>query len=349
MLSQRTSVDVLYESGAVEKLPVTWNTSSYKSSYLNTDYIFDEDKEAWVSYNEAAGEKPEERAPRIYLFNGKVNLPDRVSNPNNISTDITLEIFVDGFERVEEPYAYPPEGVFYGSQEIHLFCDDPDAEIYYYVASQDMLKSPVKYTGPITLKLEEGATEEQKFLVAFYSTNSNSNKAISHFVINYYTVRPIDPDNQVAEDGTFNYSIAKTFTFSKDIAVCWRVNSADIKLEENSAAYENLTSADLILFTFNVDSADTVPAKESALAVMSIATITPAGNYSIPVQFSTDNGKTWTDEKIITFKTSELIAGNQDNNVEGPNGSGGGCNSGVLGVMTLAAVIAAFFRKPGEK
>ncbi|MBQ7196841.1 MAG: hypothetical protein IJS40_05475 [Synergistaceae bacterium] len=298
LLSQRTSVDVLYESGAIEKLPVTWKESDYESYYYNSDSLID-DEEVWISYNEAAGEKAgDEYAPRFFVFTGTVNLPANVSNPDNVSTDVILEVFVDGAPQVEEPYAYPPEGVYYGSQKIYLFCEDPDAEIYYQLTLKGVGEEPVKYTGPITLELEDGETEEQDFILAAYSKSNNPDKADSDFDIAHYTIRPVDPDNQVAADGTFNYTLVKTFTLSKDTEVCWRVNSADIKLTGNTvtasavlpAAEDSdpLEPADVILFGFDSESADTVPAKEATLTVVSMATITPAGDYSIPVQISSN-------------------------------------------------------------
>ena len=45
LLSQRTSVDVLYESGAIEKLPVTWNTLDYESYYYNSDHLIDKSED----------------------------------------------------------------------------------------------------------------------------------------------------------------------------------------------------------------------------------------------------------------------------------------------------------------
>lgn len=359
LLSQVTSIDVLYESGTIEKLPVTWNTLDYESYYYNSDHLIDKSEDVWISYDEAAGEKPEhESSPRLYVFNGRVNLPDRVSNPYNVSIDVKLEVFVDGLPKVEEPYAYPPAGVYYGSQKVYLFCEDPDAEIYYQLTLKGVGEDPVKYTGPITLELEEGATEEQGFILEFYSKSKNPDKADSNFDIGYYTIRPVDPDDQVASDGTFNYTLAKTFMFSKDIAVCWRVNSADIKLTGNTAkASEVLPAAedsdplgpgDVILFDFDAESADTVPAKEAILTVISIATITPAGDYSIPVQISTDGGKTWTDDSTVTFRTSELVGEYQDNGGRTTNSSGGGCNAGFSVFGAGLACMAFMFRRKSE-
>lgn len=359
LLSQRTSIDVLYESGAIEKLPVTWNTLDYESYYYNSDHLIDESKDVWISYDEAAGEKAEhENSPRLYVFNGRVNLPDRVSNPNNVSIDVKLEVFVDGLPQVEDPYAYPPAGIYYGSQKVYLFCEDPDAEIYYQLTLKGVGEDPVKYTEPIILELEDGATEEQGFILAFYSKSKNPDKADSNFDIGHYTIRPVDPDDQVASDGTFNYTLAKTFMFSKDTAVCWRVNSADIKLTGSTVEASGVLPAaedsdplgpgDVILFGFDAESADTVPAKEAILTVISIATITPAGDYSIPVQISTDGGKTWTDDSTVTFRTSELVGEYQDNGGRTTKGSGGGCNAGLSVFGAGLACMAFMFRRKSE-
>ena len=191
-----------------------------------------------------------------------------------------------------------------------------------------------KYTGSITLELEEGATEPQDFYLIAYNKTNEPDYADSDVMIWHYTINPVDPNNAVAEDGTFRYTLAKTFTLSKDEAVCWRIKSDDAALGNTLA------------FTVNTESADTVPTKEAVVTVCTIAETTPAGTYSLPVQISTDGGRTWTDETAITFSTSELVNDAAKNSGQG-NSSGGssrGCDS-VMAFCGLGAVILFMRRK----
>lgn len=307
LLSTRTSVMVEYESGAVEELPITWNTEDYASYYYNKHVH--ENSEVWIEYNEAANEVPEDlTAPRLYYFRGNVNLPANVTNPNNVSTEIILQMYVDGLPQMEEPEAYPPEGEFYGSMKVYLVNDENEgAEIYYWLTEKGIGAEPEKYTGPITLELEEGATDDQDYYLIAYTKSNEPDYADSDVMIWHYIIHPIDANNAVADDGTYKYSLGKGFSFSKDTPVCWRIDNDNITLANSSAIDADTEPEDLIFFFVNSASSDVVPINKIDVAVTTIADVTLAGVYSLPLQISTDGGTTWTDETTITFNTSKLV------------------------------------------
>ena len=105
----------------------------------------------------------------------------------------------------------------------------------------------------------------------------------------------------------------------------------------------------------NTESADTVPTNEVVVTVVTMAGITPAGSYSIPIQISTDGGNTWSDDSTITLNTSDLVKdtkekekekNNEENDEEkqgNTSSSSGGCNAsfGVcgLGIALLAIML----------
>ena len=168
------------------------------------------------------------------------------------------------------------------------------------------------------------------------------------------TVLPDDKDEPVVEDGVVQKKISKTFTLSKDVAVCWKIDKANIKLSASS-----LTAAedsDTIEISVSPSNAETVPTKKIDVTVSTIAGKTPAdGVYSIPLQTSTDGGTTWTNETPITFNVAEAVKEYQEqqdqqnqqsnsNNVLGSSGSGCELGFNVFG-LGLALLVFGLKRK----
>lgn len=338
LLNTRTSATATYVSGAVEEVPVTWDTTNFESYYLNR--IIADNPELWISYSYGNEEPGDLAAPQLFIFKGKVNLPGNVTNPYNVSTDLILEAFVDGLPEKEVPYAFPPDGEYYGSLKVTLGClNDKSADIYYALTLKGIWGEDEKYTGPITLELEEGATESKDFYLIACNKSNEPDYADSDIMVWHYTIYPVDPDNAVAEDRTFRYTLAKTFTLSKDEAVCWRINSADVD--------------DSIMYAVNTDSADTAPVKECVVTVCTLAETTPAGTYSIPVQISKDGGKTWTEDSAITFRTSDLVSSEKEQNKPdspqnqsvSPGSSSGGCTTGLTLCGAGLAGLALMLRR----
>ena len=347
LLNTRTSATAVYVSGAVDELPVTWDTTNFESYYLNR--TFTENAGQWISYSYGNEEPGDLAAPQLFIFKGRINLPSNVTNPHNVSTDLRLEVFIAGLPKEEAPQASPNDGEYYGSLKVALDCPgDDDAQIYYMIISDDSESELIKYTEPITLTVKEGATESQDFYLITWNQSNNPEYADSDIIIWNYVLYPVDPDNAVDENGIFRYTLAKTFTLSKDEAVCWQIKSADVD--------------STIFCAFNTESADTVPVKEVVITACSLAEITPAGTYSIPIQISTDGGKTWTDDSTITFRTSDLVENaneqqeQEQQEQEKEKGkdqektlgsSSGGCNS-VTAFCGLGALILTAFIKRKE-
>ena len=339
LLNTRTSVMAVYADGAAEELPVTWDTTNFESYHLNRGFTNNTSEisytsESWVSYNHYGNEWLDKGSIRMFVFDGKVTLPDNVTNQYDISTDLRLEVFVDGLPKEETPSAWPEDGEYYGTLEVTLGClEDDNPDIYYTIMTKDSEYEIMRYTGPFTLTLEEGAKESKYFLVVAWNQSNNSDYANSDIMSWYYVLNPVDPNNTVDENGYFRYTLAKSFTLSKDEAVCWRFDSSD--------------EYDSLLYAITPWSADTIPTREAVITVCSLAGITPDGTYSLPVQISTDGGKTWTDDTTITFRTSDLVASTQNQGGtqrRNPGSSGGGCDS-LAGLCGLGALLCAVIMK----
>ena len=341
LLATRTSVDVEYADGSVEKRPVKWDETNFDSYYLNRK--IPDNPAIWISYDHGSEEPADLAAPMLFVFNGSVDLPDKVTNPYNVNTNFVLSAFVDGLPEKEAPYAFPPDGEYYGSLKVILGClDDESADIHYALTLKGIWGEDDKYTDPIDIELEEGATEPQDFYLIGYNKSNNPDYADSDVMIWHYTIHPIDPDNAVDENGKFRYTLAKTVTLSKDTAVCWTIKSADVDASR--------------MYAVKTESADTVPTNEVVVTVVTMAGITPAGSYSIPVQISTDGGNTWTDDSTITLNTSELVEDTlkekekekekEKDEKKNINSSGSGCNASfsVCG-LGIALLVVALKRK----
>ena len=148
---------------------------------------------------------------------------------------------------------------------------------------------------------------------------------------------PDTSEKPITENGIVQRKISKTFTRSKDSAVCWKVDKTKVKL--------SASDSDSIEIEVSPSNAETVPSKKIDVTVSTIAGKTPAdGVYTIPLQTSTDGGLTWTNEEPIIFDVAEAVNGYEEENSKIISSSGGGCELGVS-VFSLVFALSALLLK----
>ena len=336
-----------YNDGNIEELSINWNESF--DLYVHSE---NSDGTLWEKINddmlaELALEKTD---PLMAIFTGKVTGAEMAEG---VSPDVSARVFVAGIPRLDPPEASLVDGEYNGPQKVTLtFEDVSSGDIYYSIfkmteeadgSINGESEEAKKYTGPITIG-QSGLTESEDLeLIAYVKSNNPDVIADSEILIWSYTISPLVSED--AGSSVIKNNISKTFTLSKDIAVCWRVDSSRITFSLASAA----AAEDEIIVSVTPANAEEVPTKRIDVTVMTLAGTTLKGIYKIPVQTSTDGGQTWTDEEPILFNTVEAVEEAQNNNNSDNNnsngseassnpGSSGGCSIGA-GVLALLALI----------
>ena len=98
---------------------------------------------------------------RSYSVTGAVTLPDTVSNPNDISTAVSINVLVampedDGL--VAEPQATVPSGSYSEKQYVRLSCTTEGSEIYYSLDGNDPTISSTLYQQSTAITISSSAT-----------------------------------------------------------------------------------------------------------------------------------------------------------------------------------------------
>lgn len=251
---------------------------------------------------------------------------------NDVSKDVTARVFIAELDKLDPPDSSLPDGEYDGPQKVVLIGEGDNRELYYSIAEYTEYDDgssggggdfPTVYTGPITIG-EEGLTEATKYFVYAWISSDVEGKADSDPLIWCYNISPVKTED--TESKYVSNTVASNFTLSKDQAFCWRVNKEGITFDGTSAG----DSIVVKIIPFN---ANEVPTKEIHLTAVKVAETTFRGKYKIPVQISTDGGKTWTDEREITFSTEENKSPNDDDDDNGSTrrsrSSSSGCNSGM--------------------
>lgn len=146
------------------------------------------------------------------------------------------------------------------------------------------------------------------------------------------------PDETPAENLVKDV-ITRSYVVEASSPVLWRIGDVSVK---SSAYIFGVAADDLLNITMSPSDAGTVATGRITVTVITIAGKTLEGEYSIPVQTSTD-GVTWTDERTLMFDT-KAGSGSEAGHVTGVNSSGSGCGT-VRGGLMLLALSAMMIRR----
>ena len=134
--------------------------------------------------------------------------------------------------------------------------------------------------------------------------------------------------------------ITRSYVIEASSPVLWRIGDVTVK---SSAYIFGAAADDLLNITMSPSDAVTVATGRITVTVSTIAGKTLEGEYSIPVQTSSD-GVTWSDERTLTFDT-KAGSGSETGQVTGVGSSGSGCGSVQGGLMLLALSAMMISRK----
>ena len=128
--------------------------------------------------------------------------------------------------------------------------------------------------------------------------------------------------------------ITRTYQLSHSVPVFWKLSG----IAGESAVRVSTSDGD---FTWSWDpaTAETVKTDKVTLTISTIPGVTPKGKYDVNVQVSED-GETWTDKATLTFDTESGGTSHRS--------SGGGCDAGIAGGLTLLALAGLSLLRRGK-
>ncbi len=349
------------DNGDILSLTVTWDNSSVKW-YSHAENV-SEDLWTEIPSSQLESKLKEPEALKA-VFTGKAAQPSNSELDDGVSLELTGNVYVAGLARLETPDSSLPDGEYYGSQKVKLTHTNGSSagKIMYSISeivyNEDGSTSgggmfPEEYTGTIKIGSDDATEEKHYLLLANVESSNSSVNADSETMIWEYTIKPASSDESSDYVGSTSYQI---FTYSRDVAVYWRVKSGDIKVVTSSNSLKTAENEeDTIFIDVEPYDAETVKTKDFEVIVMTVAGTTLKGVYNIPVQYSED-GVTWIDENSIEFDTVDDSDGDDDDDSDDDNktgsskGSSKGCHSGIsilsfLLFSSLTMLLSALRRK----
>lgn len=176
---------IWYTNGSFEEAAITWDTANYVRCWYNEDEADIDEYGEFAGWTLLSGdENPHPESAHLYVFAGKVNVPNGVSVSDETDKDLYVSVFAAGLPKMNAPDCRMPDGDYVGSITVSFDCID-DAEIYYSVSGTGIVNE--KYTGPFTLDV--GGAVSAEYEVTAYTKASGSDRADSRPVIWSYRLR----------------------------------------------------------------------------------------------------------------------------------------------------------------
>lgn len=180
LLPKNTYIE--YTNGGFDEAAITWDTVNYERYYYDENAADIDEYGEFAGWTAISGDTHPDSA-HLYVFTGRVNVPDGVSVADETDTDLCVSVFVAGLPKMDAPDCWLPDGHYIGSITVSLYCEE-DAEIYYSVSGTGILNE--KYTGPFTLDV--GGAVSRDYDVTAYTKASGADRADSRPVIWSYTL-----------------------------------------------------------------------------------------------------------------------------------------------------------------
>lgn len=180
-----TSTDLILEEGVIEQGTIAW------------EKVECVDPEGTATY----GAK--------WTATGKVSLPASVTNANNVSLDVTMDVYT-ALAPVEEnpismPYTMPEEDIYDQEKIITLHTDEPNGVIWYRIVDSDADTATnfVEYVDGSPIYLERETIDANDILVIEAYTMVGAQKSEdATFVYEFDTSVHIPEGDELVFDGT---------------------------------------------------------------------------------------------------------------------------------------------------